>query len=152
MSVLEYIQTFDELSRYAPHMVATEDLKKDHFMQRLRKDLAKDLKVAGVRDASFNDLIDRSLVIEQADEEKKEEKRRNKGSVDQGNFVRQHSNNNKRNGMSVVQDQSKSKCQKNHKKEVPQKPKCNQCGRTHPRAFSNKYQNMFQMWNGRTFH
>ena len=74
MFVLEYIRKFDELSRYAPHMVATEDLKKDHFMQGLHKDLAKDLKVAGVRDASFNDLIDRALVIEKADEKKKEEK------------------------------------------------------------------------------
>ncbi|XP_024042657.1 uncharacterized protein LOC112099526 [Citrus clementina] len=132
MSVLEYIQKFDELSQYAPHMVATEDLKKDHFMQGLHKDLAKDLKVAGVRDASFNDLIDQALVIEQVDEEKKEGKRKNKGSVDQGNFVRQHTNNNKRKGTLVVQDQSKSKCQKNHQKEVPQKPKCNQCGKTHP--------------------
>ena len=55
-------------------MVATKDLKNDHFIQGLCKDLAKDLKVAGVRDASFNDLIDRAVVIEQADEEKKEEK------------------------------------------------------------------------------
>ena len=55
-------------------MVAMEDLKKDHFMQGLRKDLAKDLKVAAVHDASFNELIDRALVIEQADEENKEEK------------------------------------------------------------------------------
>ena len=51
-----------------------EDLKKGHFMQGLRKDLAKDLKVAGVRDAFFNDLIDRALLIEQAGEENKEEK------------------------------------------------------------------------------
>ena len=72
--MLEYIRKFDELSQYAPHMVATEDLKKDHFRQGLRKDLTKDLKVVGVRDASFNDLIDQALVIEQADEEKKEEK------------------------------------------------------------------------------
>ena len=69
--MLEYIRKFDKLSRYAPHMVATEDLKNDHFMQGLHKDLAKDLKVAGVRDGSFNELIDRALVIEQADEEKK---------------------------------------------------------------------------------
>ena len=32
--------------------------------------------MVGVRDASFNELIDRALVIEQANEEKKEEKRR----------------------------------------------------------------------------
>ena len=58
MYVLEYIRKFDGLFRDAPHMVATEDLKNDHFMQGLSKDLAKDLKVAGVRDASFNELID----------------------------------------------------------------------------------------------
>ena len=65
ISMLEYIRKFDKL--------ATEDLKKDHFMQGLRKDLAKDLKV-GVGDASFNELINRVIVIEQADKEKKEEK------------------------------------------------------------------------------
>ena len=32
MFVLEYTEKFDELSRYALHMVAMEDLKKDHFM------------------------------------------------------------------------------------------------------------------------
>ncbi|KAH9769531.1 hypothetical protein KPL71_012037 [Citrus sinensis] len=110
MFVLEYIQKFDELSRYAQHMVTTEDLKKDHLMKGLRKDLAKDLKVAGVRDASFNELIDRALVIEQAYEENKEEKRKNKGSMDQRNFQAnhegQHSNNNKRKGMPAVQDHS----------------------------------------------
>ena len=52
--------------------------------------------------------------------------------MDQGNVVRQHLNNNKRKGTSVVQNQSKSKRQKNHQREVPQKPKCNQCDRTHP--------------------
>ena len=35
MFVLECIRKFDELSWYAPHMVGTEDLKKDHFMQGL---------------------------------------------------------------------------------------------------------------------
>ena len=29
MSVAEYIRKFDELSRYAPHMVATNELKVD---------------------------------------------------------------------------------------------------------------------------
>lgn len=46
-------------------------------MQGLHKHLVKDLKVTGVRDVSFNELIDRVLVIKQVDEEKKEE---NKGS------------------------------------------------------------------------
>ena len=104
MFVLEYIRKFDELSRYSPDMDATEDLKKDHFLQRLCKDLAKDLKVAGVRDASFNELIDRAMVIKQVDEEKKEKNEETK-EVEQGNFVeRQRSINNKRKGILVVQD------------------------------------------------
>ena len=41
--------------------------------------LRKDLKMTGVRDASFNEIIDQAWVIEQADEEKKKEKQRNKG-------------------------------------------------------------------------
>ena len=56
-------------------MIATKDLKKDHFMQGLCKDLAKDLKVAGVCDASFNELINRALVIKLADEENKEQRK-----------------------------------------------------------------------------
>ena len=88
MYVLEYIRKFDELSRYAPHMDATEDLKKDHFIQGLCKDLAKDLKVAGVRDASFNELIDGALVIEQADEEKKEKKKKKQRKCGIGELCR----------------------------------------------------------------
>ena len=98
MIVQEYIRKFDELSRYAPKIVA----------------------------------------IEQADEEKNEEKRRKIGSMDQGNFLANHerqcSNNNKRKGTPVIQDQNKSKCPKNHQNEVIQKPRYNQCGRTHPRG------------------
>ena len=86
MSMLKYIWKFNELSRYAPHMVPMESLKKDHFMQGLHKYLAIDLKMAGFRYASFSKLIDRALEIEQADEEKKEEKWKNKGSMDQRNF------------------------------------------------------------------
>lgn len=72
--MLEYIKKLDKLSWYAPFMVATKDLKNDQFMQGLHKDLAKDLKVAGVCDACFNKLIDWAFVIEQGNEEKKEQK------------------------------------------------------------------------------
>ena len=61
---------------------------------------------------------------------------RNKGSVDQGNFLANHErqclNNNKRKGTPMIQDQNKSKHPKNHHKEVLQKPRYNQCYRTHP--------------------
>ena len=64
------------------------------------EDLTEDVKLAKVRDASFNEFIDCALLIEQADEEKKEEKWRNRRIVDQENFLANHgkqcSNNKKR--------------------------------------------------------
>ena len=48
MSVAEYIRKFDELSRYAPHMVATNELKVDQFMQGLRNTIVRDLKSGGI--------------------------------------------------------------------------------------------------------
>jgi len=36
MSVMEYTAKFNELSRFAPNQVATEEMKMDHFEQGLR--------------------------------------------------------------------------------------------------------------------
>ena len=36
MSVLEYVAKFNELSRFAPNQVATEEMKVDHFEQGLK--------------------------------------------------------------------------------------------------------------------
>jgi len=35
LSVMEYAAKFNELSRFAPHQVATEEMKMDHFEQGL---------------------------------------------------------------------------------------------------------------------
>lgn len=44
-------------------MVAMEELKKDQFMQGLRKDLEKGLKMARVLDSFFNELINQAFAI-----------------------------------------------------------------------------------------
>ena len=67
MSVAEYIRKFDELSRYAPHMVATNELKVDQFMQGLRKTIVRDLKSGGIRGVPFAQIADRALDAEQAE-------------------------------------------------------------------------------------
>jgi len=36
MSVIDYTAKFNELSRFAPNQVATEEMRMDHFEQRLR--------------------------------------------------------------------------------------------------------------------
>ena len=72
MSVAEYIRKFDELSRYAPHMVATNELKVDQFMQGLRKTIVRDLKSGGIRGIPFAQIADRALDAEQAEKDAKE--------------------------------------------------------------------------------
>ncbi|PON60081.1 hypothetical protein PanWU01x14_155950 [Parasponia andersonii] len=60
---------FDELSRYAPYMVATNELKVDQFMQGLRKTIVRDLKSGGIRGVPFAQIADRALDTEQAEKD-----------------------------------------------------------------------------------
>jgi len=39
MSVMEYAAKFNELSRFAPHQINTEERKTNHFEQGLRGDI-----------------------------------------------------------------------------------------------------------------
>ncbi|PON87707.1 hypothetical protein TorRG33x02_165510 [Trema orientale] len=80
MSVAEYICKFNELSRYTLHMVATNELKVDQFMQDLIKTIVRDLKSDGIRGVPFAQIVDRALDTEQEekdvlDEEKIRRKR-----------------------------------------------------------------------------
>ena len=53
MSVAEYIRKFDELSRYIPHMVATNELKVDKFIQGLSKTIVRNFKLCGIQGVPF---------------------------------------------------------------------------------------------------
>ena len=66
MSVAEYIHKFDELSRYVPHMVVTNELKVNQFIQGLKKTIVRDLKIGGIKGAPFAEIADRALEAEQA--------------------------------------------------------------------------------------
>ena len=66
MCVVEYIRRFDELSWYAPHMVATNELKVDQFIQSLKKTIVRDLKSRGIKGLPFAEITDRALEAEQA--------------------------------------------------------------------------------------
>ena len=69
MFVAEYIRKFNELSQYVPHMVATNELKVDQFMQGLRKTIVRDLKSGGIRGIPFAQFADRALDVEQAEKD-----------------------------------------------------------------------------------
>ena len=53
MSVEEYIRKFEELSRYAPHLVCTEKLKIEHFMEGLRPEIYRDIELADIEGATY---------------------------------------------------------------------------------------------------
>ena len=60
MSVAKYIHRFDELSRYTPHMVATNELNADKFIQGLKNTIMRDLKSGGIKGVSFAKIMDRA--------------------------------------------------------------------------------------------
>ena len=64
MSIAEYISKFDELPRYAPHMVTTTELKVHQFIQGLKKTIVRDLKVGGTKGVSFVEIANRALYTE----------------------------------------------------------------------------------------
>ena len=64
MSVAEYIHKFNDLSWYAPHMVVTNELKVDHFIQGLKKIIVRDLKAGGIKGVTFDEISDKALKAE----------------------------------------------------------------------------------------
>ena len=62
----ECIRKFDELSRYAPHMVATNDLKVQHFKCIINPDIRKDLEVADLEGTPFSKVANKAIKIERA--------------------------------------------------------------------------------------
>ena len=67
MFVAEYIRRFDELSWYAPHIVATNELKVDQFIKGLKKTIVRDLKSSGIKGVPFAEIADRALEAEKAE-------------------------------------------------------------------------------------
>ena len=60
-SVMEYIQAFNHLPQYAPNHVDTDEKKKDYFLEGLNSKLKLHL---GNRFASFHELVDDALTME----------------------------------------------------------------------------------------
>jgi len=54
MSVTEYAVRFNELSRFAPNQVITEELRMDHFEQGLKGEIKQ--IIAGYAYASFQEM------------------------------------------------------------------------------------------------
>ena len=66
MSMDEYIRKFEELSRYGPHLVGTNELKIEQFVEGLKPELFKDMTVSESEGMTFPKVIERALKAERA--------------------------------------------------------------------------------------
>ena len=75
MSVMKYASKFNELSRFAPHQVNTEERKMDHFEQGLRRDIKS--VIAGQNFDNFQEIYQRAVKIARVLETKRENQAHN---------------------------------------------------------------------------
>lgn len=127
MSITEYAAKFNELSRFAPNQVATEEMRMDHFEQGLRGEIKQ--IIAGYAYANFQEMYQRAVkvarIIDETKNENKEKGRARKEigpreSNSQGckDFRRFKSGIEHHKGKQTVQWKLRTTC--------------GQCGRQHP--------------------
>ncbi|XP_022870780.1 uncharacterized protein LOC111390021 [Olea europaea var. sylvestris] len=68
MTVGEYIRKFEQLSRFPTHMINTDALKVERFLEGLRPELYRDVIMVGIQDVSYSQIAERALVAEQAEQ------------------------------------------------------------------------------------
>ena len=66
MSVDEYIRKFEELSRYAPHIVTTNELKVEQFVEGLKPEIFRDVTVGESEGISYAKVVEQALKAERA--------------------------------------------------------------------------------------
>ncbi|CAA0821425.1 Unknown protein [Striga hermonthica] len=67
MTVADYIHKFEQLSRFGEHMVSTDALKMERFLEGLKPELYRDVYMAGVHGSTYSQVAERALVAEQAE-------------------------------------------------------------------------------------
>ncbi|XP_062119246.1 uncharacterized protein LOC133832995 [Humulus lupulus] len=143
MLMEEFIRKFNELSRYAPHMVCTDELKIKHFKNAIHPDIRKDLEVADLEGASFSKVADKALKIERAILMQEREKEAEFRRQDTRNFRNRQNNHFMKGGPSQKSSDKKrpnqwsfnnnnNKRGKEQSQEKPGFPQCPKCNRYHP--------------------
>ena len=80
MSVLEYDTKFNQLARYAPHMVVTDNMKAKRFANGLKEYLFR--AVLLTRTSTYSDVLDTALRFEtRAKERQVEQEPRKKAKI-----------------------------------------------------------------------
>nr|XP_033512347.1 uncharacterized protein LOC117277036 [Nicotiana tomentosiformis] len=85
MTVLKYNIKFEKLSRYAPHLIPTEDEKIDRFARGLIPGIRKDT-TSGRRNITFTDFVDLAMDLERIHQEERTNREQNKKAHTFGPF------------------------------------------------------------------
>jgi len=81
MTVCEYHDKFTQLSRYCPNEVENDEDKQDHFLEGLNDGLS--YMMSNVKHASFQEMVDRALVLESKHRKMEDKKRKYNSSQQQ---------------------------------------------------------------------
>ncbi|XP_070050312.1 uncharacterized protein [Nicotiana tomentosiformis] len=85
VTVLEYSIKLEKLSRYAPHLILTEDEKIDRFDRGLILGIKKDT-ASGRRNTTFIDFVDIAMDLERIHQEERANREQNKKAQNFGTF------------------------------------------------------------------
>ena len=72
MTVLEYDTKFNQLARYAPHMVVTDNMKAKRFANGLKEYLFREFSLT--RTSTYSDVLDTTLRFEARAKERQVER------------------------------------------------------------------------------
>ena len=72
MSVLDYETRFNQLARYAPHMVVTDDMKAKRFANGLREYLFRAVPLTRI--STYSNVLDMTLCFEKRAKERQVER------------------------------------------------------------------------------
>ena len=87
MSVLEYDTKFNQLARYAPHMVMTDNMKAKRFGNGLKEYLFRTVPLT--RTSTYSDVLDTALRFEARSKERQLEWEPRKKAKTRGQGFRQ---------------------------------------------------------------
>ncbi|XP_022873148.1 uncharacterized protein LOC111392110 [Olea europaea var. sylvestris] len=130
MTVGEYNRKFEQLSRFATHMINTDALKVERFLKGLRPELYRDVSMAGILDVSYSQIAEKALVAEQAEQrisraqETRRQFRQGQQHWDQGKHPRIDQ------GKALIAQPSCPRCGGQHTGACPIEPRtCYVCGK-----------------------
>ena len=87
MSILEYDTKFNQLARYAPHMVVTDNMKAKRFANGLKEYLFRAVPLT--RASTYSDVLDTTLCFEARAKERQVERESSRKAKTGGQVFRQ---------------------------------------------------------------